>query len=229
MGRDAEIQARKRLKCRGCEKPYRSPKWGSNGWCRECNRRAREESEKNGLIANERTTMEAPNQRRRLRDRALKQTAEIVAKSADKFSEVVEICDEMIRLHGGIEKFCADWKAQVDLAALDKPGGKVVLDYYRHMVQLHMEAASHRPNHNDIDEMSLDDVSAEIIRITDEMGLNVLASGPTIDAEFELQPDEVHEESERDYGDSDEAEEELSVDEMAELERIIEDDDRQPA
>lgn len=147
--------------CTVCKKPLRTR---NHGLCRSCRLHRQ-------LKKAEKTRAEKEEERRQKALAA--RTSQMLLQAGDKYADVVAVCDEMMELHGGIKNFCEEWKNQLDIAICNSPGSKIVLSYYRDLVHLHMKAAEHRPANTDIDTMDLEDVSAEVAKMADEMGLRL--------------------------------------------------------
>jgi len=166
----------KKHKCRNsdCKRPIRKSVDGQHyNLCRQCRLDAQ--------MAKEGKPEVDPTISREKRE-LMKQTSSILLRAGDKYAEVVQVCDRMMSMHGGLEGFCLEWKHQVDTAMSRNPGSRLVLDYFRDLVRLHMKAAEHRPANTDIDAMELEDVSAEVERMASQMGLRLLADENDEDA-----------------------------------------------
>jgi len=72
-----------------------------------------------------------------------------------------EVAAEMIRLYGGVDKFCSEWKADLDSLRMDKPGSKAVIDAKAAVLKLIVDSTSQRDSAPDLAGMSDDDLEKE--------------------------------------------------------------------
>ena len=70
-----------------------------------------------------------------------------------------ELAAEMIRLYGGLEKFCVEWKTDLDALRAEKPGSKAVIDAKASILKLIVDSTNQRDTAPDL--ASISDVDLE--------------------------------------------------------------------
>tara|TARA_R110002051_G_scaffold25842_2_gene62752 strand:- start:564 stop:1130 length:567 start_codon:yes stop_codon:yes gene_type:complete len=76
-----------------------------------------------------------------------------------------EVAAEMIRLFGGLERFCAEWKTDLDLLRVEKPGSKSVLDTKAAILKLIVESTNQRDSAPDLAGLSDQELEKEFAGI----------------------------------------------------------------
>lgn len=74
---------------------------------------------------------------------------------------ISQVCEQMARRFHGVENFTVFWKNQIDVAAMDHPGGKLVLDSCYAFVKLVSLSTEHRQTAPDVCDMSDEDLERE--------------------------------------------------------------------
>lgn len=72
-----------------------------------------------------------------------------------------ELAAEMIRLFGGLESFCSEWKSDLDLLRMEKPGSKAVLDAKAAILKLIVDSTNQRESAPDLAGLSDEDLEKE--------------------------------------------------------------------
>ena len=87
-----------------------------------------------------------------------------------------QICAEMFKRQGGVEKFCDKWSAQIDEVIEKRPGSKLALDQFRALVNLAKDSTSSIDEANaaaklsdeEIDRIMQDCVETVVARVVDQ-------------------------------------------------------------
>lgn len=136
------------------------------------------------------------NRYRTIQEQAAKAIMDRMASRKIDAPHVSELCEGMIGLFGGLDQFCVFWHGQIQAAAAQKPGGKVVLDACVAMKNLVQASTEHRPSAPDQATMTQADLDTEIAAIMSqilnelEVASDVLEEG----RESFLDPPGVHDE-----------------------------------
>lgn len=77
-------------------------------------------------------------------------TAEVNRRKTTQLSSI-DLADGMLNQWQGLQGFCRGWFGQIQMAAAEKPGSKVVLDAYNAVARLVMAAAANQPSINDLE------------------------------------------------------------------------------
>ena len=72
-----------------------------------------------------------------------------------------EVAAEMIKLFGGLERFCSEWKADLDSLRMEKPGSKAVLDAKAAILKLVVDSTNQRDSAPDLAGLSDEDLEKE--------------------------------------------------------------------
>ena len=72
-----------------------------------------------------------------------------------------ELAAEMIRLYGGLERFCSEWKTDLDALRSEKPGSKAVLDAKASILKLIVDSTNQRESAPDLAGLSDEDLEKE--------------------------------------------------------------------
>lgn len=72
-----------------------------------------------------------------------------------------EVAAEMIRLFGGLERFCSEWKSDLDSLRMEKPGSKAVLDAKAAILKLIVDSTNQRESAPDLAGLSDEDLEKE--------------------------------------------------------------------
>ena len=67
----------------------------------------------------------------------------------------------MIKLFGGLEQFCAEWKADLDSLRMEKPGSKAVLDAKSAILKLVVDSTNQRHSAPDLAGLSDEELEKE--------------------------------------------------------------------
>jgi hypothetical protein len=76
-----------------------------------------------------------------------------------------ELAAEMIRLYGGLGRFCKEWKADLDALRTQRPGTKAVIDSKLAIIKLVVESTNQRDSAPDLAGLSDEDLEKELVGV----------------------------------------------------------------
>ena len=78
---------------------------------------------------------------------------------------IAEVNAEMMRLLGGVTGFCKSWFDQLQMAIVDKPGSKMVLDQFKEIVKLNKSATELRSSAPDVATLTDAELGEEMLAL----------------------------------------------------------------
>jgi len=78
---------------------------------------------------------------------------------------VAELNAEMMRLFGGVEGFCRAWFDQIQIAIVERPGTKAVLDQFAELTKLAKVATENRDSAPDIATLTDEELGKEMLKL----------------------------------------------------------------